>query len=67
MFTRVSEAPKYVEHVRVSPQCGLCLQRLLDKEPTVIRMSPPASRLGGRGHYLRSVHPSLMLPVIYIR
>lgn len=36
MFTRVSEAPKYVEHVRVSPQCGLCLQRLLDKEPTVI-------------------------------
>ncbi|KAL7812297.1 hypothetical protein V8C26DRAFT_407518 [Trichoderma gracile] len=34
--SRFSEEPKYVEHVKVSPQCGICLERLLDKEPAMI-------------------------------
>ncbi|TFB05509.1 hypothetical protein CCMA1212_002428 [Trichoderma ghanense] len=35
ILSRFSIEPKFVEHVKVSPQCGICIERIFDKGPAM--------------------------------
>ncbi|PTB79806.1 hypothetical protein M440DRAFT_1350888 [Trichoderma longibrachiatum ATCC 18648] len=46
ILSKFSDEPKFVEHVRVSPQCGICIERIFDEEPAMVLYGKDATYNG---------------------